>query len=749
MLDSPGFFCFLHNVKSESGVDRRYAFAYKPPGSVPKGTLDDLMLALCSGPHLPDAVILTSLAEDKSADLLADLKAESAQIAQQRLASRIPLLHASLALKTGKAKATLLDPYFKDSGSALKRIIEKDSVRWIKSGLLKIFNPSEVILHAPAGYMYQKPSGARSELFLKPDLALKSSAIVSFIAFSIFQRYFSGKTTKISDLHTLYVDTMAVSPVAYALRELLGLCDLRHAFDIESFHSYGGFEEVRRPLHGTSFCIISASTSMSLHQKWVSAKQAPPDEVVTLLTLDSAGSAACNALLVIPSPNSRIAHGPVQLSIRIKGETFLPEQEPPKKVLLTDSAHRSDGDVKHFHAFCGRGVFDIYRRPPKSSSKPRALYVDGHVLWKQDEFRQWTRERLLKSAKAATKYIVYQNDTASEMLAKSIRDLCVSQLGLSVQNCISSEELREASLNKDDAVIVCAAVIGKGSQLLEVSRTLRDKHQGPRLYFIGFQVAETRSELSVLESNLRHSKDVPHEVARFGKVAVGTTLGMSFSSEMSSYYESSSDISGIPKRMQTRATLLGSASANDQLVLLPSGPHVDKPMSLRAGFAFWPREYEPKPYHPEVLATVAALLQRAREEEKLPDGRRLATASFRHVVLDPENFTRYNDGVIQSALLRCAYPSELDYRGDHSASDFMKALILRNLARATEETGESVFEFLLALAQHRLQLSEPHFDEIRTVAFGTFRANSNLGRVVKFLLSTEQVGATKPTKLPF
>ncbi len=74
-------------------------------------------------------------------------------------------------------------------------------------------------------------------------------------------------------------------------------------------------------------------------------------------------------------------------------------------------------------------------------------------------------------------------------------------------------------------IIVCAAVVGKGSRLLETSRALRDRHDGPRLYVVGYQVAEGRDELKTLPSNLKHSKDVAHEFVAFGSAAVGNQLG--------------------------------------------------------------------------------------------------------------------------------------------------------------------------------------------------------------------------------
>lgn len=149
---------------------------------------------------------------------------------------------------------------------------------------------------------------------------------------------------------------------------------------------------------------------------------------------------------------------------------------------------------------------------------------------------------------------------------------------------------------------------------------------------------------------------------------------------------------------------------------------------------YWPKVYAAKPYQAEILGTVAVLLQRAREHDKVPEERRLSSSSFRHVLLHPENFTRFNDGLLQAALLRNAYPSEIDYRGDHAASDFMKAVVLRALARATEESGEAVLEFLLALALRRLQLGDMHLEEVVAEATRAAGRPAILQRAINFVL---------------
>lgn len=751
MFGPSGFFCFTHQQTiAEKGV-QRYVFAYKPPGSLQRGALDELMLAMCKGPLVPDAVVILGLKTDSGFDLLQELRAETSVASQQRLRSRIPLIFAAYDLFTGRVKATLLDKHFQSRSKEFSETVTDGIAAWFESGLRAVFDPEEVVLQAPSGYAYQKPSGARSQIFLKPDLALKSSAVVAFVALALFKKTFAGKREKCEELQTVFVDTMAIAPVAYGLRDLLSLCDFNQAFNIESFHSYGGLEEVGRPLPRTSLCLISSSSSMSLHEKWLMEKEVAKDEVVTLLTLDSATKLKDGALLAIENPNGPTAPGPAQLSIRIKGETFLPEQEPAKKVLLTEEAHRCDEDIGLFHTFAGRSVFDVFRRPQRSLSRVRSLYVDGAALIRQPEFNTWLEERLVQTVKAATRTIVYQDDQASLVLAGIIKKFCVVHFGLKKLTLISAHELSGAKLAENDGVIICAAVVGKGSQLLEVSRSLRDMHSGPRLYIIGYQVAETRSELKILKAHLRHSKSVPYQIETYGAAAVGTQLFASFEQESKRYYRASENLAHLPQLMASRGRVLGSSNCVGELALLPHGADLQNSMRLRPGFAFWPSDFEPQPLHAEVLATIAVLLQRAREHDTLPDEKRLSTASYRHVVLDPENFARFNDGVLQAALLRNTYPSELDYRGDYAASGFMKALIIRTLSKATQEAGEASLEFILALKTGRLQLDAAHYSDVLSVAKAKSGRPAPLQRAIDFLLTPDKATSAKKKgqKLPF
>lgn len=748
MYGPPGFYCFFHEFKDGRGENRRYAFAYMPPGPLRHGALDELMLGVCKGPLIPDAVVIVGFSNVTShAPVWKALESEPGKVAQERLRERIPLVTVRVDLVSGAIDVGLLDNFFGSRFGELQCELRK-SRSWVNSGLSALFNPEQVVLRAPAGYAYEKPSGARSEIFLKPDLAFTTSAAVSFVAFALFQKLYSGKNKNFDSLGSVFLDTMAIAPVAYSLRDVLNACGYSGSFNIESFHSYGGFEDVRRPLPGTSICLISASASMSLHEQWLLHKGGSHDEVVTLLTLTSARKLLDGALFALDLPLGDTAPSAAKFSIKIRGETFFPEQESAKKVLLRDTYHRDDKAVDLFYRFAGRGVFDVYRRPLKSGVKARALYVDAVRLTSQAEFSSWLEDRLVQSVKASTRVIIHQGDVGSIALAKTVKCFCENHLGLSGLQLVPAESLPEG-VGRTAGVVVCAAVVGKGSQLLEISRSLRDVHTGPRLYVIGYQVAESLSELKGLVDNLRHSKSVPYEIARFGQAAVGTQLIASFERERRHYYDSSRDLSGLPARMRRRAQKLGGTEAIGDLCLLPHGSTLNDSMRLRSGFAFWPVDFIAGAHHAEALATIAVLLQRAREGEGLSDIHRLSTASYRHVVLDPENFTRFNDGILQAALLRCAYPSELDYRADYSASDFMKSLVIRSINRSEAEAGEAVLEFLSALAVGKLQLVNVHFQEVFNVAKSSVVKSRNLRRAIRFLLDPDANGKGVGSKLPF
>ena len=79
----------------------------------------------------------------------------------------------------------------------------------------------------------------------------------------------------------------------------------------------------------------------------------------------------------------------------------------------------------------------------------------------------------------------------------------------------------------------------------------------------------------------------------------------------------------------------------------------------------------------------------------------------------------------------------------------MKAVILRALARATQEAGEGILEFLLALSQCRLQLSEIHFAEVQSAAQSRGVRPQKLQAAIDFVIESQSASQLRRPRMPF
>jgi hypothetical protein len=331
-------------------------------------------------------------------------------------------------------------------------------------------------------------------------------------------------------------------------------------------------------------------------------------------------------------------------------------------------------------------------------------------------FDEWLSITLRQRTPASVHAIIHQNDEASRMLARE----CARRLtGIMVRNNevpVINEidvEARAGDIAKNAGLLIVGAVVGRGTRLLSISRDLRDIHEGARTYLIGAQISETVNQISVLTGNLRYSAtDANIEIRRFAQIAVGAGLRESFADEVrllqgyqaafgAEYERRLAELEGTPTGVNARA-------------LIGLNSDLTEPMKLRLDFAFWDFDYDSETADTTsgVVAMTGAILQYAREGRFKSEALRLSTDAFQQVILDPENFTRYNDGVIQAALLRCARPGELDYSMEHNKSRFMLDLLKNILLQHDRRQGEAAAEFAFALFANRLRLQAEHRREL-------------------------------------
>jgi hypothetical protein len=730
MSAPPGFFTFVWSP--DAGLTQ-IALVYKVPGTVDLAVLPDLFEFVCRGPVVPDAVVLVHIASDET--LVDALEEPPAQAAMMRFdGRRLPLLRLQIDRSDLRGKVFRVRGVVNEELlSTLRSLLTERGDDWTNAGLTKIFSPQAVVVSAPAGYAFRKPSSTRSSYFIRADQGLTTSAAVSFVALAIYRKLLRSHRGQPVDLRIIHVDSMSVAATAFALREFLVLGGASRLPQIESFHSYGGMDEIAPPLPGSSLCLISASSSMNLHREWIEQKRVSERDVLTLVTFEDAEDATL-ALFALPKSARPKDVAPIaKHDIQISGENFFPVNEPPRKVLLTTTHHAYSRGTTIFHEMHGKKVFRVFQTAA-GSSKRRGQFVSGDDLLRTSHFQNWVNSKMPHWLKAGTKQIVFQEDESSRVLAQHIGHI-LATIGGTVPEVLSADVVDLRTIDPTAGLVAVATVVGRGNRLLALSRELRNIHRGPRLYVIGVQVAESEASVATFDRNLKHSSsNACIDVVRMQMCLASDAVEESIRLELQKVYSPSA--SGVPPELIGRARELRNGTCERNL-LLPTGLNADSPLVLNQGFAFWPSGYAAGSFQSEAVFTFSALLQHARTSEEVPQLRQLHSPMLMQVKLDPENFARFNDPLLQACILRCARASELDYRGDKDASFYMRTLLER-MASRVGKVDQAELEFLSAMLIRRLQLADDDLAAVRSAfsAASNARNAGRLGACIRFLLAS-------------
>ncbi|MFC7298082.1 hypothetical protein [Herminiimonas aquatilis] len=697
------------------------------------GNLSDAIEACAGAVLAPDGIAIVCV--ENEVQLLANaLNNEPGLIqAANRLKKRIALYICSVdAAGELRIKASI-----RNSEKTDKSLLHSATNRIFDAGLSKLFSAHHVLVTAPSGFAFVKPSGERSTRFLRAEDALTEIENVHFLSFALLRKLKKRDDALKNPIDVICIDTMAIAAVAYALSDLYCTLLNKPRPRVVSFHSHEGLKDFDFPLYGTSLCIISASSSLRLERLWKERSYCHQTETLTLLTFDSATDSK-GALFSLKDDRSSTRVNEGLRDIRIAGERFAPEDLKPKKILLKKIAHASKNASLLANHCADRRFLAMQGKNAGSHSKVRPLFIYGDGLVNLPAFSNYLRRIICQKVPASVGAIVHQDDTFSAVVANK----CAEILGPFLQSgnplrVINHSQLDSLSepLDKDNALLVVAAVVGRGSKLLSISRDLRTLHTGAKTYLIGAQIAESDQQITSLKSNLGYSAEGSViNVETFASVAIGESLSMSYKREHEAL--SQLPLAEIQNELAIRVEhLLGTTTGIQNNALLPTGASLVDELFLRPDFAYWDSGYEAGVHcTPSVLMTVAAILQQARESKLLGHENRLGTDAFQQVVLDPENFARYNDGVIQGALLRAALPGELDYSSEREASRYMADFMSKVFIQHEQPQGEAALEFALAWYTGVLKLAKEHADEMVANVSQSLIGESAIKSLLRILL---------------
>jgi hypothetical protein len=587
-------------------------------------------------------------------------------------------------------------------------------------GLVELSKQNNLLIKAPAGFVFTKPSRRGGNYFIRAENWFSTSEQIRFVAFCLLRRFSVWLVKPDTICKTILIDSMSISSLAYALTELLkavGFCSAH--INIISFQSYDGLANFPIPLERTVFTIISASSSGGLATDVKTKLQRSADEVVTLVSFNAESSRDA-VLFTLPKPDDWInADADTNYSgyktIRIVGEHFLAEPLKPKRAILT-RFHLSDELRQQLTYLVGNSIFRSNQRLMQSNVIA-ANYIDGAKLVLLEEFDKWLQCTLVDVDKIAPTVIVYQNDVASKMLA----EICALRLKVPIKSemIVADTSVESIDIVENFAVLIVAAVVGNGGKLLDISRDLRYVHKhGKRFYLCGVCVPNSFQRLTKLKKNLCQ----PHSLYTFHsmlELPINHTHFLdSIVAEDVLLNDWVDKVSMFNERLINNSAV-GTGSIDKVFALsAPSG----QPLNLApSGFVFLGQGYQ-QPSQADVLTIVSSVIQRARELTQTNPSTKAALDSltgeaFEQVVLDPECFVRFDDGIIQAALLRVCSASELDYSGSPELSGDMLRVLKSVIKHHTNFRGEALVEFLIAISIGRLKLDKFHFKD----TFGAYR----------------------------
>ncbi|MCF5199899.1 hypothetical protein [Pseudomonas syringae] len=592
-------------------------------------------------------------------------------------------------------------------------LIKSNSSEIAKAGLNHLVDRSDVLKKAPAGFFYSKPSSRASNYFIRAEDLLSETLHAHYLAFTCLPLIKKATEDGMAAPDTLYLDTIALLPLGMAMQMYLMRFGLGGFANIRSFHSHEGLvKDGPLPKAVSALCLISASSQCGLAQQWLKVNSASPTRVATLLSFDEASS-SCTILHALKKPEDFEVLGEGEAGgirlIRIHGERFVAEHSETK-VLNIGIDHAPDSLQAKFYSFMGADLFSCYTQD-RPGLRPRTVHVHKDSLVVASDFGGWYERVLREEAVASTKWIIHDDDPASEALADRAI-VYLASCGVTVENKVSFDRF-DASVNFEGSVIVIAAAAERGSRLLSVSRRLRTAQNaekpGTRLYITGALFGRSYQMMKELQSNLTqppkgHSRYV---FKTFVEIPAAELACTSHWVEEQRLLGSLHSVTTTFSPAFTQRMAVFDNAAAGGLGLNPFWPSslTGLPMKLSRGFAFVDGKKDVREASStDIYLTILWILQNARYSDKVQNAKRLESGELQQVLLSPDVFSRFDDGVIQGAFLRAALSTELDYRAQETHSLSMADIIQRVAAGYGQERGEAAMEFVMALAIGKIRL---------------------------------------------
>lgn len=626
---------------------------------------------------------------------------------------------------------------FRDSENAIfTAVTGKTKQNIIEEGLRYIFKNRGATIRAQDHFHYVLPSGKHSDVFIRVGNIFKVGWEINFIGFSLLK--FLRNETK-----NIYCDTSSIivaAQAAVSLKKMLNASFISPS--INSFGSYAGVGKFKFSDPENSLFLISTSTTWDLANQLYERVKSDTDDTYMLTlfkpktkiigenaaeTKTPVGKILCdfnrgndNETVIVYKHVCELCLAN-STAINISGDEFLPEKQRIELVVVHEK--QKPGWFNSFlPLFVGTGYIKCHKKKKISGSDVREIFLDIQKLHQDLEepqrkkYARFFKRYLTKKVPASLKIIIYLDDQASAYIANQVKAFFESTTGGAQQvKLIEYEdtldfpvELEKLIDQQSGSILVVGSSIAQGRTILTISRDLRKFYdKGFQLfYFVAIVRTFTGTEFNRIRTNLLYSKEFgsnTHTLDNLLEISIPDEryrVETPWTEELKliAAHREKVDANDLFKERLLTLENATDGLTNELFWRSPQG----QVLVLNPGFVFFNFDHVgSKPSQADVYFTISSVLHYLRTEYKEGHQVLLAQSENQCKILDPENFYRYNDPVIQASFLRSAQNIELDYSYDKVTSKSMKDLI----HRVVYEKQGAAYEFLLALGTKKVKLT--------------------------------------------
>lgn len=609
-----------------------------------------------------------------------------------------------------------------------------------RNGSTILFKKNGGIVESTPDHHFVFPSGKHCSKFLRTGNVLKNHPEIFFLAIQLLP--------KMEDVNYIYCDTASINVLPYTLFELKRrfgpgfICPT-----VYSFESYEYFEKRSSSFPDDSLLLISSSTSGGIIERLLEKGVVQKSQICLLYFLGNQKDFKSHQEQILCNlsndTNFKIGLDEIPSSkkgkpcllcqnnsrpIPIVGDVFLTIQPQVKLQTLSIKSECTPKYISEFvEKFIGGGkeektILKVYNKDDKNGKENYEIYIDYAKLIlniNEPEFEDYKKSLdkcIDKNIPANTKFLLTLPDIGSEELAKYILDQ--TQWKNPPETLNFSNDWEKGLNGKQGTVVIIASCISSGKKLLQISRLMRKFPDLSLVYFIGIYRPSNSIYSKTLESNLSKGstiRDSSPMVTVERVLCSNEKKNTSWEEELNFINEALSNLDEEEKLYiyfdERRNNLLNNKASKGLFnnVFLKTVKGND--LFLNRNFAFWKFDYdENEVSQSECYFQISGIINNLKNRA-ITDPPSLSQTNYVRNLLDPGNFSRFNDAIIQSALLRAGDTAYFAYDIDKQASLEMKEQLLSMLEKIDTDDADALPEFLLAICLKKLKLNDDDLKE--------------------------------------